>query len=72
LVFSTKLFLKKISLITLKTKKMAKKAEVKKAGVNRMTMISSRAKEIRLAKPSMKWTDAISAASKVLKKEGKL
>lgn len=51
---------------------MAKKVDVKKAGVNRMTMISSRAKEIRLAKPSMKWTDAISAASKALKKEGKL
>lgn len=51
---------------------MAKKSATKKANTNRMSMISSRAKEIRAKKPTMKWTDAIAKASTELKKEGKL
>lgn len=47
-------------------------ATAKKTNVNRMTMISGRAKEIRAKKPSMKWTDCISEASKQLKSQKKL
>lgn len=50
---------------------MAKKSS-KKAGTSRMVMISSRAKQIQAKNPKKKWTDCISAASKELKKEGKL
>lgn len=50
---------------------MAKKSS-KKAGTNRMTMISSRAKQLQLKYPKKKWTDLIAMASKELKKEGKL
>lgn len=37
-----------------------------------MTLISTRAKEIRAKKPTMKWTDCIKNASKELRSEGKL
>lgn len=44
----------------------------KKANTNRMTMISSLAKKLYATGKYKKWTDAISGASKQLKKEGKL
>lgn len=44
----------------------------KKANKSRMSLISSRAKEIREKNPKKKWTDCIKAASVELKKEGKL
>jgi hypothetical protein len=50
----------------------AKVVVKKKVVVNRMKLISTRAKEIRSKKPSMKWTAAISKASAELKKEGAL
>lgn len=53
-------------------KKAVKKSAAKKGNTNRMVLISTRAKEIRVKKPKMAWTDAIAAASKELKKEGKL
>ena len=45
----------------------------KKAGTNRMSMISAEAKKIYDGKKAgIKWTDAIKKASAKLKKEGKL
>jgi hypothetical protein len=41
------------------------------AKTNKISLISARAKKI-LKKGSEKWTDAISRASKELKKEGKI
>lgn len=46
--------------------------QTKKSNTSRMTMISSRAKQIRAKNPKKKWTDCIKAASNELKKEGKL
>lgn len=51
---------------------MAKKAAAKKANVNRMVLISKRAKEIREKKPKLDWTKCIKQASKELQKEGKI
>lgn len=48
------------------------KSSAKKANTNRMSMISSRAKQIQAKNPKKKWTDCIKAASNELKKEGKL
>lgn len=52
-------------------KKSAKKSS-KKSGTSRMSMISSRAKEIRKTNPSKKWVACIKMASDQLKKEGKM
>ena len=49
-----------------------KAAAPKKANTNRMTIISSRAKEIYATGKVKKWTDAIKKASAELKKEGKI
>jgi len=54
-----------------KPKNMAK-SSAKKANKNRMSMISSRAKQIQAKNPKKKWTDCIKAASNELKKEGKI
>lgn len=45
---------------------------VKKTNTNRMTIISTRAKEIREKSPKKDWTDCVKAAAKALKKEGKI
>jgi hypothetical protein len=44
----------------------------KKVAVNRMKLISTRAKSIYATGKVKKWTDAIKKASAELKKEGKL
>lgn len=44
----------------------------KRENTNRMKMISSLAKKLYATGKYKKWTDAISAASKQLKKEGEL
>jgi hypothetical protein len=44
----------------------------KKAAVNRMKLISTRAKTLYTPGGKLKWTEAIAKASKELKKEGKL
>jgi len=53
-------------------KKVVAKKSAKSGSGNRMTIISGRAKELRLANPKMEWTDAIKKASALLVKEGKL
>jgi hypothetical protein len=45
---------------------------MKKGNTNRMKLISDRAKKLYGKGKEKKWTDAISKASKELKKEGKI
>lgn len=53
----------------MKTKKATAKKATAKSGSSKITLISARAKEIRVKQPKLKWTDCIKKASQELKKE---